>query len=75
MMQSIVGPTRDEFTGSKVGTWRASIVRGFWEQNGTDRAPAQPGDNLESRESFEALVRAILHEKIEPADIVALARK
>ena len=60
MLQSVAGPSPDEFTGSKVGTSPASTVRGFWEQTGMDRFPVQPAADLESCESLEALVRAIL---------------
>ena len=75
LMQSTVGPSRDEFTGSKVGTSLASTVRGFWWQIGMDTFPVQLGDNLESRESLETLVRAILDENVELSDMVALAKE
>ena len=74
MLQSVAGPSPDEFTGSKVGTSLASTVRGFWEQTGMDRFPVQPATNLESCGSLEALVRAILDEKVDTADMVALAK-
>ena len=45
MLQSVAGPSPDEFTGSKVGTSLASTVRGFWEQTGMDRFPVQPAAN------------------------------
>ena len=75
MLQSVAGPSPDEFTGSKVGTSLASIVRGFWEQTGMDRFPVQPAANLESCDSLEALVRAILDEKVDTANMVALAKE
>ena len=75
MLQSVAGPSPDEFTGSKVGTSLASTVRGFWEQTGMDRFPVQPPANLESCESLEALVRAILDEKVDTADMVVLAKE
>ena len=40
-----------------------------------DRFPVQPATNLESCESLEALVRAILDEKVDTADMVALAKE
>ena len=75
MLQSVAGPSPDEFTGSKVGTSLASTVRGFWERNGMDRFPVRTAANLESCESLEALVRAILDEKADSADMVALAKE
>ena len=75
MLQSVASPSPDEFTGSKVGTSLASTVRGFWEQTGMDRFPVQPAANLESCESLEALVRAILDEKVDTVDMVALAKE
>ena len=75
MLQSVAGPSPDEFTGSKVGASLASTVRGFWEQTGMDRFPIQPAANLESCESLEALVRAILDEKVDTVDMVALAKE
>ena len=75
MLQSVAGPSPDEFTGSTVGTSLASTVRGFWEQTKMDRCPVQPAANLESCEPLEALVRAILDEKVDTADIVALANE
>ena len=75
MLQSVAAPSPDEFTGSKVGTSLASTVRGFWEQTGMDRFPVQPAANLESCESLEALVRAIMDEKVDTADMVALAKE
>ena len=75
MLQSVAGPSPDEFTGSKVGTSLASTVRGFWEQTGMDRFPCQPAASLESCESLQALVRAILDEKVDSADMVALAKE
>ena len=75
MLQSVAGPSPDEFTGSKVGTSLASTVRGFWEQTGMDGFPVQPSANLESCESLEALVRAILDEKVDTVDMVALAKE
>ena len=75
MLQSVAGPSPDEFTGSKVGTSLASTVRGFWEQTGMDRLPVQPAANLESCESLEALVRAILDEKVDTTDMVTLAKE
>ena len=74
MLRSVAGPSPDKFTRSKVGTSLASTVRGFWEQTGMDRFPVQPAANLESCESLEALVRAILDEKVDTADMVALAK-
>ena len=75
MLQSVARPSPDEFTGSKVGTSLASTVRGFWEQTGMDRFPVQPAANLENCESLEALVRAILDEKVDTADMVGLAKE
>ena len=75
MLQSGAGPSPDEFTGSKVGTSLASTVRGFWEQTGIGRLPLQPAANLESCESLEALMRAILDEKVDTVDMVALAKE
>ena len=75
MLQSVAGPSPDEFTGSKVGTSLASTVRGFWEQTGMDRFPCQPAANLESCESLEALVRSILDEKLDTVYMVALAQE
>ena len=75
MLQSVAGPSPDELTGSKVGTSLALTVRGFWEQSGMDRFPVQPGANLESCESLEALVQAILDEKVDTTDMVALAKE
>ena len=75
ILQSVATPSPDEFTGSKVGTSLASTVRGFWEQTGMDRFPVQPAANLESCESLEALVRAILDEKVDTVDMVALAKE
>ena len=75
LLQSVAGPSPDEFMGSKVGTSLASTVRGFWEQTGMDRFPVQPTANLESCESLEALVRAILDEKVDTADMVVLAKE
>ena len=75
MLQSVAGPSPDEFTGSKVGTSLASTVRGFWEQTGMDRFPVQPAANLQSCESLRALVRAILDEKVDTADMVVLAKE
>ena len=75
MLQSVASPSPDEFTGSKVGTSLASTVRGFWEQAGMDGFPCQPAANLESCESLEALVRAIPNEKVDTADMVALAKE
>ena len=75
MLQSVASPSPDEFTGSKVGTSLASTVRGFWEQTGMDIFSVQPAANLESCESLEALVRAILDEKVDTADMVALAKE
>ena len=75
MLQSVASPSRDEFTGSKVGTCLASTVRGFWEPTGMDRFAVQPAANLESCESLEALVRAILDEKVDTVDTVALAKE
>ena len=75
MQQSVAGPSPDEFTGSKVGTSLASAVRGFWEQSGMDRFPVQPAAKLETCGSLEALVRAILDEKVDTADMVALAKE
>ena len=75
MRQSVASPSPGEFTGSKVGTSLASTVRGFWEQTGMDRFPVQPAANLESCESLEALVRAVLDEKVDTADMVALAKE
>ena len=60
MLQSVAGPSPDEFTVSKVGTSLDSTVRGFWEQTGMDRFPVQPAANLDSIESLEALVQAML---------------
>ena len=40
-----------------------------------DRFPVQPAANLESCESLEALVRAIVDEKVDTADMVALAKE
>ena len=75
MLQSVAGPSTDEFTGSNVGTYLAATVRGFWELTGMDRFPVQPAVNLESCEPLEALVRAILDEKVGTADMVALAKE
>ena len=75
MLQSVAGPSPDEFTGSKVGTSLVSTVKGFWEQTGMDRFPVQLAANLESCESLEALVRAILDEKVDTVDMVALAKE
>ena len=75
LLQSVAGPSPHGFTGSKVGTSLASSVRGFWEQTGMDRFPVQPTANLRSCESLEALVRAILDEKVDTADMVALAKE
>ena len=75
MLHLVAGPSPDEFTGSKVGTSLASTVRGFWEQTGMDRFPVQPAANLESCESLEALVQGILDEKVDTADMVALAKE
>ena len=75
MLQSVAGPSPDEFTRSKVGTSLASTVRGFSEQTGMDRFPVQPAANLESCESLEALVRAILDAKVGTTDMVALAKE
>ena len=75
MLQSAAGPSRDDFTGSKVGTSVASTVRECWEQTGMDRFPVQPAANLESCESWETLVRAILDENVDTADMVALAKE
>ena len=75
LLQPVAGRSGDEFTGSKVGTSLASTVRGFWEQTGMDRSPIQPAANLESCESLEALLRAILDEKVDTADMVALAKE
>ena len=75
MLQSVASPSPDEFTGSKAGTSLASTVRGFWEQTGMDRFPVQPAANLESCASLESLVRAILDEKVDTADMVALAKE
>ena len=74
MLQSVAGPSPDEFMGSKVGTSVASTVRGFWEHTGTDRFPVQPAANLESCESWEALVRAELDETVDTADMVVSAK-
>ena len=75
MLQSVSGPSPDKFTGSKVGTSLASTVRGFGEQTGMDRFPVQPAANLESCESLEALMRAILDEKVDTVDMVAMAKE
>ena len=75
MLQSVASPSLDEFTGSKVGTSLASTVRGFWEQTGMDRFPLHPAANAGSCTSLEALVRAILDEKVDTADMVALAKE
>ena len=42
MLQSVAGPSPDEFTGSKVGTSLALTVGEFLEQNGMDRFLVQP---------------------------------
>ena len=75
MLQSVASQSPDEFARSNVGTSLASIVRGFGEQTGMDRFPVQPAANLESCESLEALVRAILDEKVDTAHMVALAKE
>ena len=75
MLQSVAGPSPDEFTGSKVGTSLALTVRWFWEPTGMDKFPVQPAANLESCQSLEALVGAILDEKVDTADMVALAKE
>ena len=75
MLESVVGPSSDEFTRSKVGTSLASTPRGFWEQTKMDRFPIQPAAHLESCESLEALVRAIPDEKVDTAGMVLLAKE
>ena len=75
MLQSVAAPSPHEFRGSKVGTSLASTVKGFREQTGMDRFPVQPAVNLESCGTLEALVRAILYEKVDTAHIMVLAKE